>query len=594
MWSDANQTRSGSGRKYARVWFLTLSTLLWLAPTCRAQDTTLVRLHNLEGGVIHVFEHGGEVFARTARSVYKQSTVDLEVWEEVEEGRNLELPYATINEQGLYGLRLLPLSLTPDPTEVPQMFTPEEAKTISMVSVSNRIYVAKEGRIFEFEADNSYSLTFGKSSVRTILSLPGILLVGSYNGVYINDVRQQNIEFSNGYATHVGDRIFLATDDLYRLELPPVRTIDPIQVGPNAFQLVKPLENEFLGAYRKVLAYDDTTLIALRTRSVELLDSTYASSTLFTGDRLSDLEPYRDGFLVSSEAGRLYWIRNETVIELLSDGTTWHDIEVTGNHILLTGTRGVHAATLSMKGDSLHVDRLVLHASIPFAAMAMVDANGNLWVSSYMGLFMVLGEPFDAESPTVVPIIENIEFNRAAMNIGGQYLRVGSVRGVYTLNTDYIDDIVLPTLVDGIQVRGPALPSSRWLLALLLLVPAAVLFSFRSIRKIRRQQLLMELLRGRTPKSLPLEQMDLADFEQAIRDHAQILSVRDMTDHFETNAMQLNRAFNRLGTTPGKFLKEIKLKIAMEMIQGGRPLQAVQKRTGYSQRYLREELPKSV
>ncbi|WP_371454725.1 helix-turn-helix domain-containing protein [Algoriphagus sp. A40] len=58
----------------------------------------------------------------------------------------------------------------------------------------------------------------------------------------------------------------------------------------------------------------------------------------------------------------------------------------------------------------------------------------------------------------------------------------------------------------------------------------------------------------------------------------------------ETNPVQLNRNFKKLGTTPGKFLKNAKLQQAKNLLNEGKSLEEVAKQIGYSTKFLKEEL----
>jgi AraC-like DNA-binding protein len=71
-----------------------------------------------------------------------------------------------------------------------------------------------------------------------------------------------------------------------------------------------------------------------------------------------------------------------------------------------------------------------------------------------------------------------------------------------------------------------------------------------------------------------------------------ITTVEALADFYETNPVQLNRLFKTFDTTPGKFLKKVKLKLAKEMLQNGATMEEVVLQTGYSAHYIKEHLNK--
>ncbi|TNF45048.1 MAG: helix-turn-helix domain-containing protein, partial [Cytophagales bacterium] len=79
------------------------------------------------------------------------------------------------------------------------------------------------------------------------------------------------------------------------------------------------------------------------------------------------------------------------------------------------------------------------------------------------------------------------------------------------------------------------------------------------------------------------------DFEKAIKEN-NLTTVDSIADHFETNTVQLNRVFKNFETTPGKFLKKVKLEFAKEMLSKGIEIEEVSKKVGYSPSYIKKEL----
>jgi len=58
----------------------------------------------------------------------------------------------------------------------------------------------------------------------------------------------------------------------------------------------------------------------------------------------------------------------------------------------------------------------------------------------------------------------------------------------------------------------------------------------------------------------------------------------------QTNTVQLNRIFKKFNTTPGRFLKEVKIRHAKKLLQSGIALKEVAVIVGYSSKLLKSEI----
>lgn len=89
----------------------------------------------------------------------------------------------------------------------------------------------------------------------------------------------------------------------------------------------------------------------------------------------------------------------------------------------------------------------------------------------------------------------------------------------------------------------------------------------------------------------PTKRLGLADIERDILEQ-NIQTVDGLADHLHTNTVQLNRIFKSFNTTPGKFLKSVKMKLARQMLRDGKTMQDVVSVTGYSAQLIKTELKK--
>jgi transcriptional regulator GlxA family with amidase domain len=71
------------------------------------------------------------------------------------------------------------------------------------------------------------------------------------------------------------------------------------------------------------------------------------------------------------------------------------------------------------------------------------------------------------------------------------------------------------------------------------------------------------------------------------------MTVEALAEHFKTNTVQLNRQFKNFDTTPGKFMKTVKLDLARDLLAQHVPMEEVVQKTGYSAAFIRKELKMS-
>ena len=66
--------------------------------------------------------------------------------------------------------------------------------------------------------------------------------------------------------------------------------------------------------------------------------------------------------------------------------------------------------------------------------------------------------------------------------------------------------------------------------------------------------------------------------------------MKDLAEFYQTNTVQLNRQFKTFDTTPGKFMKTVKINYARELLKNKVPMEEVVSKLGYSASFIRKEL----
>jgi len=206
------------------------------------------------------------------------------------------------------------------------------------------------------------------------------------------------------------------------------------------------------------------------------------------------------------------------------------------------------------------------------------DNSLNAWISSDLGLYVI-----PKGSDRILPYIENVEFNWGALEFVRDTIFAGSMVGLYAIDYYHATKTFLPQAI--YKVKKMETQSRRRIL--FLVIGGLLVFSFLVwIWRLRKARKMVELPENSRQKKniLSLEKMEKDIIEN------ELLTVEAIAGFYETNPVQLNRIFKNFDITPGKFLKKVKMNLALKMLSEGASIGDVATKTGYSAQFLRSEL----
>ncbi|MDZ7645704.1 MAG: helix-turn-helix domain-containing protein [Cytophagales bacterium] len=201
------------------------------------------------------------------------------------------------------------------------------------------------------------------------------------------------------------------------------------------------------------------------------------------------------------------------------------------------------------------------------------DDFSNLWIAAEDNLFVL---PRNYREP--IKVIPDVEFNREAILLHQGILYVGAVDGLYSINTYEFEKSYLPNLLSKLDAPF----NNRvilWITVITLLITISVWIWWKYYR--RKNFVFTE-----TPAR---NELSIADIEAQVIAH-KLFTVEALAAHLQTNTVQLNRMFKKFSTTPGKFLKDVKIRHAKDLLTSGVVLEEVALRVGYSPKLLKQEL----
>lgn len=529
---------------------ISLILVFFLAGQAFAQDTLFVNKHTFDSPVQNVFEAKGSVFTKTTRSLYQS---DGENWKEIPE--KYSKPYVFFNET-FYESDFIPDSELFDLSTIKELVPQRGMFIATAAREGSRFFVASGSELFEYEIRDHYTRTYHNRSVRDIFIEDSLKVILTYSGIFVNDTIKLSFpEYSNGPLAKIDSSYYLPWDEI------------SFFFPPDSTRLIPDATNQFAGKARKLISWKGE-IYALYTHSVARILPGFEPQPIHQGLEYLDLEGVNDGLVFSTYQGLcLKWTEGkiDTLAQLPSK---IKDIYPAGNRLILSSDAGA----FEVLPDKPTVKLL---SDTPNTVMTTLDDFNNLWVATENGLYLV-----ESEHPEPILIIPNVEFNREALLLKDGTLYVGAVDGLYSLDTYEIEKSYLPNHFNTLKVPISE-RSSTWIVAGILAITGLGLGWLLNTRRKEKG------LIGSTPSAK--EEWSLEELKQKILDE-KIQTIESLASFLDTNTVQLNRNFKKFGTTPGKFLKKIKLEQAKAMIKEGVEMEEISKKIGYSSTFIKREL----
>ncbi|HEY5692702.1 MAG TPA: hypothetical protein VIS49_14700 [Cyclobacteriaceae bacterium] len=524
--------------------------IFWLSLLTKVigQDTVFVDIHRLPGLVRNVFNVGVDVIANTGDHLYKWKGSK---WEEL--SIKFNKPYVFYDDN-YFESDFIPPKYIFDTKSIESLIPEKSVNLATYGKATNRFFIATAGKLFEYEIFPYYTKILPECSIRDIYIEDGLKVISTYSGIYINDsIRLTYPASSNGPLVKLGDNYVLCNDVVFTYH-PPAEFI-PVSLN----------ENPELGHVRKIVMLEDEIYFQF-TLSIAKYDSIRGFSIVHSGHEYIDIEVINNSLFFSTFEGKVFRYTRDATIQLYDLGAPINDIYTWNQWVYYSSDKGLYRSNK----DSNQAP-VIIHDHDDVVAVAM-DVQANLWISTEFGLYI---KPRNFE--IIVPVIPSVEFNREAIFFANDTLYAGSVSGLYKVSIYSVMQEYLPAYLQQIKTHQNKSKLSTILLTVLP-IAATALLAFVLIRNRKYNS-------GAQSSSLSKE-ITLEQFKHDILQN-KILSVKEMADHYDTNPVQLNRVFMKWGTSPGRFLRKVRIEIAGEMIRDKAPLEAIVKRTGFSAIYIR-------
>lgn len=521
----------------------------------KGQDTVFVQRHPFESPVRNVFKVEKDVFVKTGKGLFR---LDDGKWASYPS--EFSKPFV-FYENYFFEADFLPNKYIFDAAGMADLIPQHSLSTATVVETDHGFFLAVAGSLFEYGVNKNYRNTYNKMSIRDIFFDGDLKVVSTYSGIFINDTSlAKSPHHSNGPMCKVNNRLFLCADQLYEF------------IKPDSFRVIPSGENAFAGYSRKMIAYKGR-IYSLNTKSLNVFDSSMEMTPIHQGFEYYDMEVVEGQLLFSTQTGEVFKYNGKDITQLVKLPTRVRDIYSESGVVYLSSDGGVF--TIS----NLNPSSMKAFASTPNTVMVLVDRFRNTWISTENGMYI---KPDKTEE--MVAYIPGVEFNRGALTYHNDSIYAGSIEGVYVIDTYHAMKNVIPLALSLIQEEKN---KTRNLVVLVsFLVPTVVMILWLAYRSYKKSAIKLEIPhRETTPK------LNLDNLRKIVKDE-HILTVEALAAHFETSTVQLNREFKIFSITPGKFLREVKLEYAKELLDKNTPMEEVVHIIGYSASFLHKELQK--
>jgi AraC-like DNA-binding protein len=520
-----------------------------------AQDTVFVQKHWFESPVRNVFKAEEKIYVKTGDGLF---ALEKKGWEKI----NLTFgkSYVFFNN-GFFESEFIPEEFIKETSNIAYLIPQKSLVNCTIVEHNNHLFVSVGGSLFEYEIRPHFTILYPNTSIRHVYMDENIKVISTYSGIFVNDTLRQGFPpYSNGHFVHIKGQYYICTDDLYRI------------ISRDSVRLIKSGQNVFAGHSRKLIEWQDK-VYSLNTNSINELQAQYNLYPIHKGFDYSDLENFDSLLYFSTYEGILFSFDGSEVRKIAEVGARIRELFAGDNWLYLAADNGV------FKIQSHPGSKLTKIFRKPFCVDIEQDRFKNLWIATENGLFIIPNSAGKA-----VPIVTDVEFNRYAMTYYNDQVYAGSINGLYFFDIYTIEKSFLPVYYQKVADQTTLFWKNFIIKFILIVLPIL----FVSGWLIRRVFLKRKIAVQQKPESYNLEQIkrDVILYK--------IVSVEALAEHYKTNPVQLNRQFKHFGTTPGKFLKKVKISWAKTLLRQGMELGDIAKTIGYSIRLLKKELHKEL
>lgn len=429
---------------------------------------------------------------------------------------------------------------------------------ISKATIKNKLFLCYRGKLLEYIINNFYKVVYPRFSIRNIYVDKSTRFIATYSGIFqdnltrFNDIPMKGTSYSSGEINNIDNRFYLCQDDLYILK-------DSIW------------EHKIFASgnykFRKIIKYKNK-LFALTDYGIGIIDNYRFKLFYISKSFVLDLEVSDNNLIACQQDGKLLIFNDQKLIKKIQLIDEINDIYI-----------DKYQLALSCKSGLRIFDKVTLKQSsffpIEYAIQSVrIDEKIRI-VTSFKGLYII-------DNNSIFKILDNVEFNRRALNFQFNMLYAGSIEGLFIISKDQFRNHILPSL-NPEELKSEENGYKYYFLAFIFACVFSVIFFYnrnkKQIEVVKKIQFKSEI----TPDLL----IDLIISNK-------IKSVEELAEQLKVSKVHLTRIVSKFGTTPLNILKQAKQQIVFEMLKNGNSLENISFEIGYSIQYIKKEFLKPL
>ena len=517
------------------------------------QDTVFVQKHWFDKPVKNVFLADKEVHVKTGNDLF---VLKNEKWKRVDLKFDKNFVFYS---NGFYQSEFLPEEYKISAESMAHLIPQKSLINCTMVRTINQLFISVGGSLFEYEIRPYFTIEYPNTSIRNVYLDEKFNTVSTYSGIFVNDtLRQKYPPYSNGHFVKIKGEYYLCTDELYKV------------VSEDSVYLIETGQNVFAGHSRKLLEWQGK-VYSLNTNSINEFQKNQDLLPIHKGFDYSDLEILDSLLVFSTYEGKLFSYNGTDVVELASINSRIREIFISDSWIYIAADNG------AFKMQPNNPSELIRVLDADNCVDIEQDRFKNLWIATENGLTLI---PKSNQKP--VTLVSDVEFNRYAMTLYEDKIYAGSINGLFVFDIYTIERGFLPIYYQMVSDQQSVFRKKMIQGFLVIGIPLFLLGI--SLFKMVQNKKQIEISPKQESRKLGLEQIKTDIISN------KLISVEALAQHYQTNPVQLNRRFKQLGTTPGKFLKKVKISWAKTLLNNGLDMEEVSKTVGYSPKFLDTEL----
>ncbi|MHA8069005.1 hypothetical protein ACS6L2_06925 [Aquirufa ecclesiirivi] len=529
-----------------------------------AQDTVFVKTYSLPEKIVNIDGDGRNLIVRTDNHLYKFYAGRFDELKFTPK-ENDRFTWISKNDNpevfGTYSTLQFPESHQVKHRSLDNFVPGYDQYNMTEASLGNLYYLSYNGILLEYRIHHFYSIKHRGKSIRHIYHDDNFRVIATYAGIFIDSTKAvytnkpiPGANFSSGETNKIDGHYYLNSDPIYRLKNNQWERL-PLNTDIKHFKKLLKIGKQTYFQSTEAIGWINLNKLTLK----KIITHT---------SQFHDMENLGNLLLLGNANGKLYlYDVVQRKLETVHIGSSIYDITIKGQQIILSCNDGLYEFDLKTKKSQL----LFRHKHI----IQSIFIGNNILSTSFEGLFLY------TNNQEVFKIIDNVEFNKRALNSWNDLIYAGSTEGLYVINLPQLINEILPSL-DPEILNESKLDTSLLIalgFTLVVIIGSAVFIRYRNQGKPDHYK---------TPKV----EITPERIREDMLKNEHLISVESIADYYQISRVHLNRVLKKHNKNTLELIKQIKQEIVLDLKSKQIPIEKISQRVGYTSKYIKQHFLK--